>query len=129
MTEIDECRSEYQELWVSLVYIYKIVLMVAGLYFTWQTRHVTLPSLRDTKQTYFVVFTTISCALITLPSLLVADVGMHIRFASGGLAVWIVLTTTLTLLFLPKVSSTLCLHVHAIIVFRRQYCLYAHRPT
>ena len=104
-----------------MVYVYKIILIIAGLYFTWQTRHVTLPSLRDTKQTYFVVFTVMSCAFMTLPSLLVPDVGMHLRFASGGLAVLIVLTTTLTLLFMPKVRSLevswLCgklvvLHVH-----------------
>ena len=104
VTEVDECRSDLQEVWLSLVYIYKLIIFLVGLVFTVHTRHVTLPSLRDTKQMYVVVFTTCACAMLALPTLIMAEIGMRVRFAVGGLATLIVLTTILTLLFASKVS-------------------------
>ena len=88
------------------MYIYKCVLFLVGLVFTIHTRHVTLPSLRDTKQMYVVVFTVFTCALLALPTLLAPDIGMQTRFAVGGLALLLALTTTLTLLFASKVRKS-----------------------
>ncbi|ELT89977.1 hypothetical protein CAPTEDRAFT_227541 [Capitella teleta] len=100
---VDTCHSSLQSLWIALIYIIKGGLLLVGLFFTWQTRRVTLPSLKDTWQIFVVVFTALCMAVLCLPILLHEDVNMSTRFITGSLAIWIVTTTTVTLLFIPKI--------------------------
>ena len=104
MFQRDDCGSDLQALWISLLYAYKLAVLLTGLYFTWQTRHVTLPSLRDTTQTYMVVYTVVVLSLMCLPVLLMDRLGMRVKYVTGAMAVWLVTTVTVTLLFIPKVN-------------------------
>lgn len=36
------CASQLQIMWISIVYIYKAILLAVGLYFTWNTRQVSV---------------------------------------------------------------------------------------
>ena len=109
---IDVCLSELQGLWIGLLYLYKILMLLPGLYFTWQTRHVSIPSLRDGQEVAIVAYSLVSLALVCLPVLLVERVGMEVRYAVGGSALWIALTTTISFIFLPKVSDYSRIHIN-----------------
>ena len=56
-------------------------------------------------QIYIIVYTVIALGLVALPVLLYDSAGMTIKYASGSLILFIILTTTVTLLFIPKVSD------------------------
>ena len=99
----DICASDLQVLWIILLYIIKSCVLLLGAYFTYQTRHVTLPTLRDTHEAYTIIFTAVSMAMVCLPILLVSRVGHVIKYATSSLVILIVIITTLTLAFAPKV--------------------------
>jgi len=103
---VDACSSRHQTAWVCLIYAYKTCLLAAGLYFTWQTRHVTLPSLKDTTRQYIVIYNVVAMATVALPVLLSRyTLGGATRYVVGALGIWFTLTMTVTLLFLPKVRG------------------------
>lgn len=105
------CRSDFQALWVALVYIVKLPVIVVGCFLTHQIRHVTLPSLKDTTEVYVVIYSVVSLSVIGLPLFLTSGVAMTTRYIVGVLILFVVLTTTLTLLFIPKVLDTYsCTH-------------------
>ncbi len=107
MTELvyqgDVCTSELQVLWVTLLYTLKAALLLLGAYLTFQTRHVTLPTLRDTRNAYTIILIVVSMAMVSLPVLLVSRVGHAVKYAVSALVLLIVIGTTLTLTFVPKV--------------------------
>lgn len=104
MTE--ECSSELQAVWISLIYVYKVVLVSVGLYFTWHTRFVTLPSIRDAALIFGSTCLVVLLALTVLPILLVRNESAVIKYSVGALAIWFSLTSTVTILFIPKVTPT-----------------------
>ena len=54
-------------------------------------------------QIYEVVYTTVVVSVVCLPVLLSSTLTISVKYAVGGLAVFVVVTTTLTLCFVPKV--------------------------
>ena len=101
---VDSCSSRYLAVWAGLLYAYKTCILLAGLYFTWQTRHVTLPSLNDTRRQYIVIYNVIAMATLVLPVLFSqCTVGGASRCGVAGLAIWLTLVVTVTLMFVPKV--------------------------
>ena len=75
-----------------------------GGFLTYQVRHVTVPALKDTTEVYVVLYTLVAVGLVSLPLMLTSGLSMATRFMMGGLLLFIVLTSTLTLLFIPKVK-------------------------
>ena len=112
LIQVDTCSSELKPLWIGLLYVYKLAVLTAGVYLTWQTRHVTLPSLRDTVQTYVMVYTVVVLSVMCLPVLLMDRLSVEIRYVTGAMAVWIVTTVTITLLFVPKVRVTKLVNIN-----------------
>lgn len=104
----DICTSDLQVLWISLLYVLKSMLLLLGAYFTHQTRHVTLQTLKDTREVFTVVFIVVAMGMICLPVILVSRVGHVIKYATASLVLLIVLGASLTLSFLPKVRKTHC---------------------
>ena len=98
------CSSRHQLAWVLSIYIYKAVIIIAGLYFTWKTRRVTLPALRDSRQVTVAVSIAILLSLTALPVLLVVVPSATIKYSVGALAIWFNITATVSLLFLSKVT-------------------------
>ena len=50
-----ECNSSLNEMWVSILTIYKIVLFMYGIYLAWIIRNINVPSMNDSK--YLIVST------------------------------------------------------------------------
>ncbi len=102
--QIDVCRSLYLEVWVGVTYAYKLIVLAVGAFFAFQTRHVTLPAIKDARMLYVVICSVIVMAIVGLPVILVDNVGMRLKVAVGSLLVWFTVTEVITLLLLPKVS-------------------------
>lgn len=75
-----------------------------GLYFTWQTRFVTLPSIRDARLIFVSVQSVALLGVTVFPILLVTSESAIIKYSVGSLAIWLGLVTTITFLFIPKVG-------------------------
>ena len=43
------CGSDYLHVWITFVYVYKVITLCVGSYYTYRVRGVTLPSLKDSR--------------------------------------------------------------------------------
>ena len=103
VSQTDACGSQLQTLWVTLLYVVKGGVLATGFYFTFHTRHITLPTLKDSREIYMIIYTVVVLALLSLPVLLTERVGMTMKYVLGAMAIFVVATATLTLAFIPKV--------------------------
>lgn len=47
--EMEHCQSKRMTIFLSVIYIYKGLLMAFGCFLAWETRHVSIPALNDSK--------------------------------------------------------------------------------
>ncbi|KHJ76481.1 hypothetical protein OESDEN_23899 [Oesophagostomum dentatum] len=47
--EIEKCHSRYSAVFQAILYAIKGVLMILGCFLAWETRHVNVPALNDSK--------------------------------------------------------------------------------
>lgn len=60
---IFECNSSYNEVWVTILTMYKIVLLMYGIYLAWIIRNINVPSMNDSKYLLLSTYTIIVCGL------------------------------------------------------------------
>lgn len=58
-----ECNSSYYEVWVTVLTIYKIILLMYGIYLAWIIKNVNVPSMNDSKYLLLSTYTIIICGL------------------------------------------------------------------
>lgn len=90
--------------WLGSLYIYKGLLLVVGCYMAWETRHVKVPALNDSQyigmSVYNVVITSI--IVVALANIIPAD-RYTLTFVLVSTLIFVSTTTTLCILFVPKV--------------------------
>ncbi|XP_076681507.1 gamma-aminobutyric acid type B receptor subunit 2 isoform X2 [Andrena cerasifolii] len=100
--ENEYCQSNRMTVYLSCIYAYKGLLMIFGAFLAWETRHVSIPALNDSKYVGMSVYNVvIMCVTGAAISFVLADKqdAMFIM-----LAVFIIFcsTATLCLVFVPK---------------------------
>lgn len=58
-----ECYSSYNEVWVTILTMYKIILLMYGIYLAWIIRNINVPSMNDSKYLLLSTYTIIVCGL------------------------------------------------------------------
>jgi hypothetical protein len=58
-----ECNSSYDEVWLTILTMYKIILLMYGIYLAWIIRNVNVPSMNDSKYLLLSTYTIIICGL------------------------------------------------------------------
>ncbi|XP_017845925.1 gamma-aminobutyric acid type B receptor subunit 2 isoform X5 [Drosophila busckii] len=72
--ENEYCQSEHMTIFVSIIYAYKGLLLVFGAFLAWETRHVSIPALNDSKHIGFSVYNVfITCIAGAAISLVLSD--------------------------------------------------------
>ncbi|CAF3027781.1 unnamed protein product [Rotaria sp. Silwood2] len=99
----EECRSNRRPIWITMLSIYKGVLMVAGSRFAWATRNVRITALNDSA------YVGMSLYNVVLLSITTAVVGYFLRdqhersYIITSVFILLCVTITLCLVFVPKV--------------------------
>ncbi|XP_049282429.1 gamma-aminobutyric acid type B receptor subunit 2 [Anopheles funestus] len=105
LPQVELCRSRHYESWLGMLYAYKGLLLIVGVYMAWQTRNVKISALNDSQyigiSVYSVVIT--SASVVVLANLLYEKVTLAFVITAGF--VLISTTATLCLLFLPKIKD------------------------
>ncbi|XP_006813975.1 gamma-aminobutyric acid type B receptor subunit 2-like [Saccoglossus kowalevskii] len=105
---MQQCQSVQMTIWLAAIYVYKGVLMVFGCFLAWETRHVSIPALNDSKYIGMSVYNiVVACMIGAALSFIIQD---DTNAAFGIISVFILFCTTLTLclVFVPKVSKDNC---------------------
>ncbi|KAL6438373.1 hypothetical protein ACFW04_004488 [Cataglyphis niger] len=105
--QVEVCRSQHTNGWLSALYVYKGLLLVVGVYMAWETRHVKIPALNDSQyigmSVYFVVIT--SSIVVVLANLMPDRATL--AFVTITALILTSTTATLALLFLPQLANIL----------------------
>jgi hypothetical protein len=61
-----ECNSNLDEVWITALVVYKIIMFMYGIYLAWIIRNITVPSMNDSKYLLFATYTILICGLGSL---------------------------------------------------------------
>ncbi|XP_036322849.1 gamma-aminobutyric acid type B receptor subunit 2 isoform X3 [Rhagoletis pomonella] len=100
--ENEYCQSQHMTIFVIIIYAYKGLLLVFGAFLAWETRHVSIPALNDSKHIGFSVYNVfITCIAGAAISLVLSD-RKDLVFVLLSFFIIFCTTATLCLVFVPK---------------------------
>lgn len=103
--QVEVCRSQHTQTWLGVLYAYKGLLLVVGVYMAYETRHVKIAQLNDSQyiglSVYSVVIT--SSIVVVLANLIAERVTL--AFMTITALIITSTTSTLCLLFVPKMHD------------------------
>lgn len=101
--ENEYCASERMTIFVGSIYAYKGLLMIFGAFLAWETRHVSIPALNDSRHVGLSVYNVaIMCICGAAVALVLVD-HQDAMFLIIGVFVLFCTTATLWLVFVPKI--------------------------
>ncbi|KAI5736021.1 hypothetical protein M8J77_025591 [Diaphorina citri] len=101
--EIEYCQSERMGVFLSTIYAYKGLLMMFGAFLAWETRHVSIPALNDSKYVGMSVYNVVlMCIMGAAISFVISD-KQDASFVIISLFILFCTTATLCLVFVPKI--------------------------
>ncbi|KAK6634896.1 hypothetical protein RUM44_000143 [Polyplax serrata] len=100
--ENEYCQSEKMTIFVGSIYAYKGLLMIFGAFLAWETRHVSIPALNDSKYVGMSVYNVvIMCVMGAAISFVLSD-KQDASFIIISVFIIFCTTATLCLVFVPK---------------------------
>lgn len=61
------CHGDHEAYWIATVYIYKGLLLALGTFLAWETRHVTVPELNDSKYIGACIYNVVVVCIFGVP--------------------------------------------------------------
>ncbi|XP_077984600.1 gamma-aminobutyric acid type B receptor subunit 1-like [Glandiceps talaboti] len=104
---IEQCTCERLEVWLGILYAYKGLLLLFGVFLAWETRKVKIEALNDSQYIGMSVYNVMVLSIITVIVSNVIGTGQHetTTFLIVSSFMLISTTNTLCLLFLPKIYA------------------------
>lgn len=98
-----ECNSNLNEVWITMLTMYKIILLMYGIYLAWIIRNINVPSMNDSKYLLLSTYTIIICGLGSMTLIQLLKDWPDVVQAFFTIGIIISTCTTQCLLFIPKV--------------------------
>ncbi|KAL5235333.1 hypothetical protein ACI65C_002742 [Semiaphis heraclei] len=97
------CQSDHMTVFLAIIYVYKGSLMVFGAFLAWETRHVSIPALNDSKYVGMSVYNVVlMCVAGAAISFVLSD-QQDASFIIISVFILFCSTATLFLVFIPKI--------------------------
>ncbi|KPI95245.1 Gamma-aminobutyric acid type B receptor subunit 2 [Papilio xuthus] len=100
--ENEYCQSEKMTIFVGIIYVYKGLLLVFGAFLAWETRHVSIPALNDSKHIGLSVYNVLIMCIMGAPIAHVLADHKDALFVLISIFIIFCTTATLCLVFVPK---------------------------
>lgn len=103
--QVEVCQSLHTKSWLGILYAYKGLLLIVGVYMAWETRHVKIQALNDSQYIGFSVYGAVitSVSVVVLANLISEQVTLAFIIITS--IILASTTATLCLVFLPKVND------------------------
>ncbi|KHJ92802.1 7 transmembrane receptor [Oesophagostomum dentatum] len=101
--EIEKCHSRYSAVFQAILYAIKGVLMILGCFLAWETRHVNVPALNDSKYIGMSVYNVVVMSTLGLSISVILQERVNEAFALACFFIIFSTTLTLCLVFVPKI--------------------------
>ncbi|XP_071847292.1 gamma-aminobutyric acid type B receptor subunit 1-like [Apostichopus japonicus] len=104
---IEVCSSDNQNTWLVIIYVYKGLLLLFGVFLAWETRKVKIPALNDSHYIVVCVYNVLIMSVLAVIINNFVTQGDQVTFSYVLLALCILTMTTATLclLFVPKLHA------------------------
>lgn len=102
-SRIQHCSCQNFVGFLAALLLYKGLIICVGAYLAFTTRKVTLPAFNDSQYIGLCIYTLTICAVATVPVIYLIGDRPNIAFALTGFPICFGTTSTLSILFLPKV--------------------------
>ncbi|XP_072946009.1 uncharacterized protein GABA-B-R2 [Epargyreus clarus] len=100
--ENEYCQSENMSIFIGIIYAYKGLLLIFGAFLAWETRHVSIPALNDSKHIGLSVYNVFIMCIMGAPIALVLADHKDALFVLIAIFIIFCTTATLCLVFVPK---------------------------
>ncbi|CAO4374568.1 unnamed protein product [Caenorhabditis nigoni] len=101
--EVEKCYSSHSGVFQAVLYAVKGVLMILGCFLAWETRHVNVPALNDSKYIGTSVYCCVVMSVLGLSTSVILQERVNEMFSLASFFVIFSTTLTLCLVFVPKV--------------------------
>uniref|UniRef100_A0A8R1DX29 Thioredoxin domain-containing protein n=2 Tax=Caenorhabditis japonica TaxID=281687 RepID=A0A8R1DX29_CAEJA len=101
--EVEKCYSRNSGVFQAVLYAVKGILMILGCFLAWETRHVNVPALNDSKYIGTSVYCVVVMSVLGLSTSVILQERVNEMFSLASFFVIFSTTLTLCLVFVPKV--------------------------
>ncbi|XP_013144269.1 PREDICTED: gamma-aminobutyric acid type B receptor subunit 1 [Papilio polytes] len=105
--ELEHCESEHNTIWLGVMYGYKGLVLVFGLFLAYETRSVKIRQINDSRYVGMSIYNVVVLCLITAPVTLVIASQQDAAFAFVSLAIVFCCFLSMALIFIPKVIEVI----------------------
>uniref|UniRef100_A0A1I7WEX2 G_PROTEIN_RECEP_F3_4 domain-containing protein n=1 Tax=Heterorhabditis bacteriophora TaxID=37862 RepID=A0A1I7WEX2_HETBA len=100
--EVEKCQSSHSVVFQAILYAIKGILMILGCFLAWETRHVNVPALNDSKYIGMSVYNVVVMSILGLSISVILQERVNEAFALACFFIIFSTTLTLCLVFVPK---------------------------
>ncbi|KAK2584146.1 hypothetical protein KPH14_006578 [Odynerus spinipes] len=105
--ELEHCESEHNSIWLGMIYGYKGVILVFGLFLAYETRSIKVKQINDSRYVGMSIYNVVVLCLITAPVTMVIASQQDASFAFVALAIIFCCFLSMALIFVPKVIEVI----------------------
>ncbi|XP_039624625.1 gamma-aminobutyric acid type B receptor subunit 1 isoform X1 [Polypterus senegalus] len=99
---LEHCSSEKMNTWLGVVYGYKGLLLLLGIFLAYETKSVSTEKINDHRAVGMAIYNVAVLCLITAPVTMILNSQQDAAFAFASLAIVFSVYITLVVLFVPK---------------------------
>ncbi|XP_078368681.1 gamma-aminobutyric acid type B receptor subunit 1-like [Oculina patagonica] len=100
---LNACTAKYLTVWLALIYVYKGILLLYGLFLAYETRNVVYAHLNDSRVIGICVYNVVVLSTIgAFLALILNNEQYEQLYAAMGVCIIFPATTTISLIFFPK---------------------------
>lgn len=101
--ELEHCESENNSVWLGVIYAFKGLILVFGLFLAYETRSIKVKQINDSRYVGMSIYNVVVLCLITAPVAMVIASQQDASFVFVSLAVIFCCFLSMLLIFVPKV--------------------------
>ncbi|XP_065094092.1 gamma-aminobutyric acid type B receptor subunit 1 isoform X2 [Ochlerotatus camptorhynchus] len=105
--ELEHCESHNNSVWLGVIYGFKGLILVFGLFLAYETRSLKVKQINDSRYVGMSIYNVVVLCLITAPVAMVIASQQDASFAFVALAVIFCCFLSMLLIFVPKVIEVL----------------------
>ncbi|XP_031840658.1 gamma-aminobutyric acid type B receptor subunit 1 isoform X3 [Nomia melanderi] len=105
--ELEHCESAHNNIWLSLVYSYKGIILVFGLFLAYETRSIKVKQINDSRYVGMSIYNVVVLCVITAPVTMVIASQQDASFAFVALAIIFCCFLSMALIFVPKMIEVI----------------------
>ncbi|XP_061928164.1 gamma-aminobutyric acid type B receptor subunit 1 isoform X2 [Apis cerana] len=105
--ELEHCESTHNNIWLGLIYSYKGIILVFGLFLAYETRSIKVKQINDSRYVGMSIYNVVVLCLITAPVTMVIASQQDASFAFVALAIIFCCFLSMALIFVPKVIEVI----------------------